>query len=94
VEPETLTVALAAATGMGCAVAGLLFLRYWKTTRDRLFAFFAASFGLMAANRLALIVAGDTQEATTFIYMVRLAAFLLIIVGVLEKNVKRSTGSS
>jgi hypothetical protein len=81
-----LTVALGAATGMGCAVAGLIFLRYWRRTRDRLFAFFAASFWMMAVNRMALVVVGEAHEASTYIYIVRFVAFLLIILGIWDKN--------
>ena len=35
-------------------VAALFFLRYWKSTRDRFFLFFALSFFIEAANRVAL----------------------------------------
>jgi Fe2+ transport system protein B len=80
-------VAVSSATAMGCAVAGLIFLRHWRATRDRLFAYFAASFWLMAVNRVALVIVGEVHEASTYIYLVRFAAFLLIIVGIVEKNV-------
>jgi Fe2+ transport system protein B len=80
---------IGAATAMGCAVAGLIFLRHWRDTRDRLFAWFGAAFWVMAANRVALVAAGEEHEASTLIYLVRLGAFLLILAGIVEKN--RST---
>ena len=33
---------------MGFAVAALLFLRFWRSTQDRFFLFFAAAFGVGA----------------------------------------------
>ncbi len=38
----------------GYAVAALYFLKFWRQTRDRLFAFFAASFALLFVQRTAL----------------------------------------
>jgi hypothetical protein len=81
--------AIGGATAMGCAVAGLVFLRHWSRTRDRLFAFFAASFWTMAINRMALVAIGDGREPHTWAYLVRLLAFLLILVGIVEKNLAR-----
>ena len=40
------------AIAMGFAVAGLYFLRFWRDTGDRLFAFFAAAFWVFAAERV------------------------------------------
>ena len=85
-QDSLLAVALGSATGTACAVAGLIFLRHWSRTGDRLFAFFSASFFMMALNRAALVVVGEQHEASTFIYVVRACAFLLIIVGIIEKN--------
>ena len=71
---------------MASLVASLFFLRYWKASGDRLFAFFAVAFVLLAANWLALSVVDPTFEARHLIYLVRLAAFLLIMVGIIDKN--------
>jgi hypothetical protein len=90
---DTLAVAAGSATAMGFAVAGLLFLRHWRSTGDRLLAYFAASFWLMAVNRVALVAIGDAHEASTLIYVVRLAAFLLIIAGVAAKNLEARDGA-
>jgi hypothetical protein len=88
VDADLLAVAFGAATGMGCAVAGLIFLRHWAVTRDRLFAWFSASFFLMAVNRVALIAVGEQHEVSTYIYVVRALAFVLIIAGIVEKNLR------
>ena len=91
-ETDVMAAAIGGATGMACAVAGLLFLRYWRQTRDRLFAFFAAAFWLMAVNRAALAVVGDMHEVSTYIYLVRFVAFVLILLAIVEKNMGRRTG--
>ena len=69
---------------MASLVATLLFLRYWKVSRDRLFAFFA--FALLAINWLVLAAVYPAFEARHLIYLIRLAAFIFIIVGILDKN--------
>ena len=86
---DMLTVAVGSATATACAVVGLIFLKHWRQTKDELFASFAAAFWLMAANRVALLVVGEAQEASTAIYLVRFAAFALILVAIVRKNRSR-----
>jgi hypothetical protein len=74
------------ATGMACAAIAVIFLRYWRRSRDGLFAFFAAAFAMMALNRALLAILGEARETATALYVVRLAAFLLILVGIVVKN--------
>ncbi len=88
-ESSAVVGAIVGATGMASATIGLIFLRHWRRTGERLFAFFAAAFWLMALNRAALAVVGDSREATS-LYVVRLMAFLLILTGAIGKNVRGS----
>jgi hypothetical protein len=74
---------------MGSAVAGLFFLRFWNQSRDRLFLLFSFSFFLLAVNRLARTLLQDTDELSLFPYMVRLFAFLVILVAIIDKNMSR-----
>jgi uncharacterized membrane protein len=67
-------------------VAGLFFLRFWKKTRDRFFAFFAAAFWLLALNRLAVLLLTETSEHLATAYFPRLVAFVLILVAIVDKN--------
>ena len=67
-------------------VAGLFFLSFWIRVRDGLFAIFAAAFWLMAVNQALPILIGMPREEQSVAYLLRLAAFLLIIAGVLKKN--------
>jgi hypothetical protein len=74
------------AVGMGALIIAALFYRYWRATRDRFFLLFALSFAIRAANRVALAFAAHPNEGTPENYLVRLAAFLLIIIAVVDKN--------
>lgn len=71
---------------MGYLVVGLFFLRFWKQSRDRLFAFFACAFLLLSAQRLALAFTTHDSEGTVFLYLVRLLAFVLILIAIIDKN--------
>lgn len=74
------------ATSMGCIVAALYFLRFWKHTRDRLFVIFSVAFAVLALNRMAIALSHATAEMTPYFYLARLAAFLLIAFAVVDKN--------
>lgn len=70
----------------GYLVAGLHFLRFWKLSRDRLFGMFAAAFWLLAAQRLALALTAEVEDAAIWLYALRLLAFVLIIAAIVDKN--------
>lgn len=75
---------------MGYFVAGLFFLRFWSGTRDRLFLFFTASFWLLALQRVALATLGEAFEDRSGFYIVRLLAYILILVAIFDKNRTRT----
>jgi len=54
---------LSGAIVAGHLVAALLFARFWRDTRDRLFAAFALAFGVLALQRLALALLGAREHA-------------------------------
>lgn len=82
-----LSLFLSGGTAVACLAIGLYFLRYWRRTSDRLFAVFALAFWVFGANRVVLVALGDEQEAVrTLVYLSRLAAFLLIIAAIVDKN--------
>jgi hypothetical protein len=68
-------------------VVGLFFLRFWKQTRDRFFLLFATAFWVLSLNwiGLALVPADETQ---TYAYVLRLGAFVLILIAIVDKNRK------
>lgn len=77
---------MSGASVMACLVIALFFLRFWRRTRDRLFAIFSLAFTVFAGNRLALTFVGEESEARPWLYLVRLAAFVLILVAIVDKN--------
>jgi hypothetical protein len=70
----------------GYSVAALFFLRFWVTSRDRLFAMFAAAFGILAVQRIALALTRTVVEDQSTLYLLRLLAFIIILVAIVDKN--------
>ncbi len=83
---DALSQLISGALMMGYFVAGLYFLRFWRDTRDRLFGIFAAAFWLLALQRLALALTTQYFEDVTWLYGVRLLAFVLILLAIIDKN--------
>lgn len=75
---------------MGYFVAGLFFLRFWVRTREGLFVIFGSAFWLLALNQALVAVADIPREEHSWIYLLRLAAFTLIIIGIVAKNLGSS----
>lgn len=71
-----------------CASWGvaIFFLRFWTETRDRFFVLFAAAFLILSINWLLVAILQPATEVRPFFYMLRLAAFGLIIAAVVDKN--------
>lgn len=65
---------------------GFFFLRFWHTSRDRLFLIFAAAFWTLSLHWALLGLADVANESRHYFYLLRLLAFALIIVGVIDKN--------
>jgi hypothetical protein len=70
---------------MGHAAAGLFFLRFWSKTNDRLFFMFAIAFWLLGVIRITMVALGQPGE-DHYLYWFRLAAYLLILVAIIDKN--------
>lgn len=81
-----MTAVVSGALVAGYLVAALFFLRFWSQSRDRLFALFAAAFGVLAIQRLALAVSGAPIEDQTWFYVLRLLAFGVIAFAIIDKN--------
>ncbi|MBV9996786.1 MAG: hypothetical protein JO127_16415 [Caulobacteraceae bacterium] len=70
----------------GFAIAAVFFLRFWARTRDAFFMALSAAFWLMAANQMVSSFSRATRGEDAWAYLLRLAAFVIIIVAVLGKN--------
>ena len=74
----------------GLATAGYLvvaafFLKFWRRIGEGLFLAFAAAFALLAANAALPVLLGVASEARSGFFLMRLAAFLLIMAALLRK---------
>jgi hypothetical protein len=76
---------LLGAVAMGTAVVAVIFLRYWRDSGDRFFLYFALSFFVQAANRVALAMT-HSSEGRPWHYVIRLFAYLLIVAAIVHKN--------
>ena len=70
---------LGGAIVMGFTIAALFFLKFWKRTREGLFLAFSGSFLLLALTQAQLTLSRIFIEERSWLYLMRLAAFLLII---------------
>jgi hypothetical protein len=67
-------------------LVGLFFFRFWRATRDRFFLYFATAFWLEGLNRLVVSRVFGPDEEQPLYYLIRLVAYGLIIMAIVEKN--------
>ena len=73
-----------------CAtVTGLFFFRFYRATGDRLFLSFAVAFWMLGVHWLLLAGVHPSEESRHQLYLVRLAAFVIIIAGIIDRNRRR-----
>lgn len=80
----------------GCAMAStviaLYFWRFYRDTRDRLFAMFSLAFLTLAGHWAALATLSPGEETRHYFYVFRLIAFLLILAAIIDKNRGKASG--
>jgi peptidoglycan/LPS O-acetylase OafA/YrhL len=76
----------------GYLIAALFFLRFWRRTKDNLFAIFAVSFLLFAAGQASVLAFIGPHDDSTWTFLLRLAGFVLLLVAIARKNFSRKTG--
>lgn len=74
------------ALAMASLTICLILLRFWKTTRDRFFLFFAAAFGIEGLRRVIFGVMPSLSEQQPLLYLLQLLAFLFIVYAIVDKN--------
>lgn len=67
-------------------IAAVYFLKFWRHTRDSLFLCFSVAFFIEGLHRAALMFVARPNEGASWVYLVRLLAFLIILGGILYKN--------
>ncbi len=77
---------LITATFLVCA---LFFVRFWARARDTLFAGFAITFFLLALGQGLTTTFNLEAEERTWIYLMRLGAFVILIITIIRKNLAR-----
>jgi hypothetical protein len=86
-----LSALLAGGLVVACAIVGLIFLRYWKATRDSFFLYFAFAFWLQGGQWVYSGLTGPENEYLPLAYLLRLAAYGLIVAAIVRKNMETST---
>ena len=77
---------LSGAVALGFFTCSLFFLRFWRRTRDQFFLPFALAFTLLGLGQTILALANIPTEERGSLYLIRLAAFAVIIFAILRKN--------
>lgn len=81
---------LSGAVALGFATCALFFLRFWKRTREGLFLAFALAFLLFGVGQTVLAIGDIPTEERGSIYLIRLAAYLLILAAIYRENRART----
>jgi len=71
---------------MGMLVCAAFFLRFWARSKDGLFIAFALAFALMALSHALTALLHIPLEERSWLYLLRLAAFSILIIAILRKN--------
>lgn len=71
------------AISMASLAVAFFFVRYWRSSGDRLYAMFGGAFALLSIH---WCVSGTLPHLTTHAHLLRFLAFALIAVAVLDKN--------
>jgi len=77
------------ASTLASALAGLLFLKFWRRSGDRFFLYFMFSFWIVGTGRLYEAVTESMHEDTPVSYLLRLLAYALILAAIVDKNLPR-----
>jgi hypothetical protein len=82
---------LSGAVTLGFLIAALFFFRFFARTADSLFKWFGVAFLLLAAGQALVTLLDVTSEERSWIFLLRLAAFVMLAVAILRKNTRLGT---
>lgn len=77
---------LSGAVAFGFFACALFFVRFWRRTREQLFLAFSCAFALLGIGQTVIALAQIPTEEKGALYLIRLVAFLLILVAIYRKN--------
>lgn len=82
--------------GIACAAfgaSGVFFFKFWRASRDPFFFYFTIACWLLAIERCAILALDRApkapeigSESGIWVYLIRLVAFVVILIGVIQKN--------
>lgn len=67
----------------------LFFVRFWRDGHDRLFLVFATAFFVLGIDFGLRGIWEPSSDTRHYFFLVRLAAFILLILGIVDKNRSR-----
>jgi uncharacterized membrane protein HdeD (DUF308 family) len=67
-------------------VAGLFFLRFWRSTQDFLFVAFAVSFVIQGACDIVIVSLPHPNEGNLWVFLLRLLSILVVLGAIIWKN--------
>jgi hypothetical protein len=78
------------------AAAGVFFLKFWLASRQRFYLLFCAACWSLSVERIVLFFVQQSRlttghplvEASSWVYLLRLTAFILILIAVVNKNMR------
>lgn len=74
---------------MGFVIAAFFFFRFWRRTADWLFMAFGIAFLLFTLNQALIVLSGIPREEQSFLYLLRLAGFVVLALAIIGKNLHR-----
>ena len=86
-QMQNINAFLSGMIAMGHASAGLFFLRFWKSTKDRLFGLFASAFWVLGFVR-AMMIVFDNPGDEHYLLWLRFVAYLIILAAIIDKNLR------
>lgn len=85
---------LAGAVCLGYSVAAIFFYHFWEKSRERLFLAFAIAFVALALNQGLASWLGQSDERVGYTYLLRVLGFGLILLAIVDKNIRGRRGGS
>jgi hypothetical protein len=75
-------------------MAATYFLKFWRRTGDRIFLHFGVAFCLFVLNQLVTSLPDVAANTDGYEYLLRVIGFVVIIIGIVDKNVDRGKSRS
>ena len=85
-EITIINAALSGGIAVAFAMIGVCFIRFWRTSRNRLFLLFGIAFFVLVFERVVLVLINPDNELAPYVYAMRLLAFSIIIAAIVDQN--------